>query len=53
MMFIESNPIPVKKALEHLGFEVGKPRLPLTKLGAKHNRALLKVLRDYKLVDND
>lgn len=53
MMFVESNPIPVKRALEHLGFEVGKPRLPLTKLGAKHNRMLLKVLRDYKLVDND
>ena len=50
MMFIESNPIPVKRALEHLGFEVGKPRLPLTGLGAKHNRMLVEVLKTYKLV---
>lgn len=50
MMFIESNPIPVKRALEHLGFEVGKPRLPLTRLGIKHNRQLVTVLKQYGLV---
>jgi 4-hydroxy-tetrahydrodipicolinate synthase len=50
MMFIESNPIPVKRALEHLGFEVGKPRLPLTRLGVKHNRQLVTVLKQYGLV---
>ncbi|MFN8639624.1 MAG: 4-hydroxy-tetrahydrodipicolinate synthase [Dehalococcoidia bacterium] len=29
VLFIESNPIPVKQALNELGFEVGAPRLPL------------------------
>lgn len=29
VLFIESNPIPVKHALNELGFEVGAPRLPL------------------------
>lgn len=53
MMFIESNPIPVKRALEHLGFTVGKPRLPLTRLGAKHNRMLVEILKKYKLVNHD
>jgi 4-hydroxy-tetrahydrodipicolinate synthase len=25
-----ANPMPVKYALNHIGFKVGKPRLPLT-----------------------
>lgn len=29
VLFIESNPIPVKFALNEIGFEVGAPRLPL------------------------
>jgi 4-hydroxy-tetrahydrodipicolinate synthase len=29
VLFIESNPIPVKHALNEVGFEVGTPRLPL------------------------
>tara|TARA_Y100000748_G_scaffold302296_1_gene304209 strand:- start:1094 stop:1990 length:897 start_codon:yes stop_codon:yes gene_type:complete len=29
VLFIESNPMPVKWALNHLGFSAGKPRLPL------------------------
>ncbi len=29
-LFVVSNPIPVKYALNHLGFRVGAPRLPLT-----------------------
>ncbi|HJN93543.1 MAG TPA: dihydrodipicolinate synthase family protein, partial [Dehalococcoidia bacterium] len=28
-MFLTSNPTPVKWALNHIGFEVGPPRLPL------------------------
>ena len=31
-LFIEVNPIPVKRALELEGFPVGAPRLPLTPL---------------------
>jgi 4-hydroxy-tetrahydrodipicolinate synthase len=29
-LFAEANPIPVKAAVEWLGFETGAPRLPLT-----------------------
>jgi 4-hydroxy-tetrahydrodipicolinate synthase len=29
-LFVLSNPIPIKHALNHLGFRVGNPRLPLT-----------------------
>ncbi|TEU02831.1 MAG: 4-hydroxy-tetrahydrodipicolinate synthase, partial [Dehalococcoidia bacterium] len=29
-LFVVSNPIPIKYALNHVGFRVGKPRLPLT-----------------------
>lgn len=28
-MFLEGNPVPLKYALNHVGFEVGPPRLPL------------------------
>lgn len=50
ILFIEANPIPIKRALEHVGFKVGKPRLPLTRLGAKHNRMLVSILESYELV---
>jgi len=29
VLFIESNPIPVKQAMHEVGFAVGAPRLPL------------------------
>lgn len=39
-LFIEVNPIPVKKAMQLLGFEVGAPRLPLTELESEHVKIL-------------
>lgn len=35
-MFIEVNPIPVKWAMNYLGFDAGIPRLPLTELLPEH-----------------
>ena len=32
ILFIVSNPIPVKYAVRQLGYKVGEPRLPLIKL---------------------
>lgn len=49
-MFIETNPIPVKRALEFMGFNVGNPRLPLLKLEKKHDKILLETLKSYQLV---
>ena len=43
-MFIDTNPIPVKKAAELLGLAAGPVRLPLTELDAKKTEELKKVL---------
>lgn len=39
-LFCEVNPIPVKEAVNFLGFAAGEPRLPLTKMEADHANAL-------------
>ena len=39
-LFIESNPIPVKWALEQLGLAADGIRLPLTRLAGEHHRTL-------------
>ncbi len=39
-MFVVSNPIPLKYALNKVGFRVGKPRLPLVELDAKSAAAV-------------
>ncbi len=43
-LFSEVNPIPVKYALEYLGFDFGKPRLPLTELTDKNKIILQELL---------
>ena len=44
-MFLEANPIPVKRALHRMGFMVDGLRLPLTPLGAAADVQLSEVLR--------
>lgn len=44
-LFLETNPIPVKAALEIMGLCGGIPRLPLTPLAARHRSALRQALR--------
>ncbi len=41
VLFIESNPMPVKWALNHLGFSAGKPRLPLLEPNQNTRKKLL------------
>ena len=48
-LFIISNPIPVKYALNHIGFYVGKPRLPLTELDDKSAAVIKDTLKNYKI----
>lgn len=48
-MFIVSNPIPVKYALNHVGFNVGKPRLPLTEPDEKSAATIRDTLKNYKI----
>ena len=42
MMYAETNPVPLKAALNMMGADVGKPRKPLTEL-SEGNKAMLKV----------
>ena len=46
-LFLETNPIPVKKALELMGMAAGKPRLPLVEMSKENTSILKKVLVDF------
>jgi len=48
-LFIVSNPIPVKYALNHIGFNVGKPRLPLTEPDEEAATIIKDTLKNYKI----
>ena len=48
-MFVVSNPIPVKYALNHVGFRVGKTRLPLTEPDEKSAALIRDTLKNYKI----
>ncbi|MBV8084115.1 MAG: 4-hydroxy-tetrahydrodipicolinate synthase [Chloroflexi bacterium] len=47
-LFWQPNPMPVKAALNELGFPVGKPRLPLVELTGPENDRLRGVLARYQ-----
>ena len=46
-LFIEVNPIPVKAALNMQGFNVGKPRLPLTEMTEAHQKTLREAMAGF------
>jgi len=48
-MFVISNPIPLKYALNHIGFKVGNPRLPLTEPDEKTAAVIRETLKNYKI----
>jgi 4-hydroxy-tetrahydrodipicolinate synthase len=48
-MFMVGNPMPIKYALNYLGFRVGKPRLPLTEPDEKVRAAVEATLKKYKI----
>lgn len=49
-LFSEVNPIPVKKAMNFLGFDAGVPRLPLTEMEEAHAAALYGEMQALGLV---
>lgn len=49
MLFCEVNPIPVKYALNLLGYDYGIPRLPLTELSDSNQDKMVKVLKKHRL----
>jgi len=48
-IFIVSNPVPLKYALNHIGFNVGKPRLPLVEPDEKSAATIRDTLKKYKI----
>lgn len=48
-MFLVGNPMPIKYALNYLGFRVGKPRLPLTEPDEKTRAAIEATLKKYRI----
>jgi 4-hydroxy-tetrahydrodipicolinate synthase len=49
VLFIEPNPAPMKYALNHLGFNVGKPRLPLVEPSEKSAAQIRETIKKYKI----
>ncbi len=48
-LFIVPNPMPIKWALNYIGFSVGKPRLPLIEPDEKSANLIRATLKDYKV----
>jgi 4-hydroxy-tetrahydrodipicolinate synthase len=48
-MFVVANPIPVKYALNYVGFNAGKTRLPLTEPDEKSRAVIEQTLKSYKI----
>lgn len=46
-LFCEVNPIPVKYVLNEMGYDFGKPRLPLVELSDSNKEKVNKVLKKY------
>ena len=49
-LFIDVNPMPVKAALNLMGFDVGKCRLPLTDMSEENLNLLEQMLKEYELI---
>ncbi len=52
-MFIDTNPIPVKEAMNLMGMSVGPTRLPLTAISDANRKILITLLKKNGLLIND
>ncbi len=48
-MFIETNPIPIKRAMSLMGYCTDELRLPLCEMSEHNEKVLVKALKDYGL----
>lgn len=53
MMYSESNPVPLKWALNQVGADVGKPRRPLLELSEANQRTMLQTMQRLGILDDD
>lgn len=51
LMFVETNPIPVKWAVSRLGLIGDEIRMPLTKLSKEHHQKLEELMRTLQLIE--
>jgi len=49
-LFIETNPMPIKAAMNMMGYNIGEPRMPLCELIPQNEEYLKKVLHKYNLL---
>ena len=49
-LFSEVTPIPVKYALNLMGYNYGKPRLPLVELSAKNQERMREAMKNHNLI---
>ena len=49
-LFSEVNPIPVKKALNFMGYDFGEPRLPLISMTKDKSEKLKEEMKKFNLV---
>ena len=49
-LFSEVNPIPVKYALNLMGYDFGKPRLPLIELSDKNKEKMKEIMKKHNLI---
>ena len=49
-MFMDVNPIPIKMALNMIGFDAGPLRLPLSEMDEQKTAKLEGILRDFDLI---
>jgi len=50
-LFLEPNPVPIKKAMNMIGIEVGGCRLPLTEMEEVNVNILKDALNQHKLLE--
>ena len=53
MMYSETNPVPLKWALNHVGADVGKPRKPLTELSEANQRTMHQTIERLGILAED
>lgn len=49
-LFSEVNPIPIKHALNKIGYSVGTPRLPLVTISKPNKEKLENLMREFKII---
>ena len=49
-LFSDVNPIPVKEAMNQMGYAAGPCRLPLTEMGEEAKKALVRQLAAFHLM---